>query len=737
MAPKAAAAAAEEAPAPQTPRKRGRPRKVPVEQAPEEAAATAGQDATKRRRGRPRKTAASSDKLQGGNNNSPAAPPSHQQSVDAGEASPFSVLPREEKRVLLGHLNRFESSAGVQDRALELYVNSQLFQTAINEFRTWMLRALTDDLRAVLLELPSGSAAQELLFGYFAQFVLTKFKKEVRAYRDLVKTVDLRQPHLWYPIARSMKRRIIYHAGPTNSGKTYHALQAMTAAPSGVYCGPLRLLAMEIYDSCNANGTYCNLITGQERKEVEGASHTSCTIEMTSTQKRVDVAVIDEIQMIGDEQRGWAWTRALQGLAANEIHLCGDASALPLVRQMADAMGEELTVQSYDRFTPLAIEERYLRRGYASVQPGDCVVAFSRRDIFDIKQIIEQSTGYRVCVVYGALPPEMRRNQARLFNAPDNSYDVLVASDAIGMGLNLNIRRVIFHTLHKFEGNFKQPVSVSQIKQIAGRAGRRNSQYNKGVVTCLNKADMPRLREALDTPLEDLSTPAAGLFPEFEHLEMFAGQLPEESFARLLTRFGEEARLDGTYFFCKQDSVIHLAKLLSRVPSLTLEERYHLCNAPCNTRDPRSASAFLHFASQYALGVPVTLDIAEPKKAPASPEELRHMEAVHQIVSLYIWLSFRFKRDMYPGQQSAMRLSERIINLMAEGLHNIGAPGSLVFEQGKRAVAVANVRHNRILTSANEVSSDYWERYWTDGRGRRKSYALDRQSTQSGMQLAA
>jgi ATP-dependent RNA helicase SUPV3L1/SUV3 len=78
----------------------------------------------------------------------------------------------------------------------------------------------------------------------------------------------------------------------------------------------------------------CVASAGQERKEVEGAQHLACTIEMVNMGKRCDVAVIDEIQMIGDESRGWAWTRALQGVPANEIHLCGDASALPLVRDV-------------------------------------------------------------------------------------------------------------------------------------------------------------------------------------------------------------------------------------------------------------------------------------------------------------------------------------------------------------------------------------------------------------------
>ncbi len=174
--------------------------------------------------------------------------------------------------------------------------------------------------------------------------------------------------------------------------------------------------------------------------------------------------------MIGDDQRGWAWTRALQGLPANEIHLCGDASALPLVKQMCEDMGEPLSVMNYDRFTDLEIQPGALPRDYTSVEPGDCIVAFSRRDIFDIKTDIERRTNHKCCVIYGALPPEMRRHQAALFNEPNNGFDILVASDAVGMGLNLNIRRVIFHKVQKFEGYNTIPVSTSQIKQIAGKS---------------------------------------------------------------------------------------------------------------------------------------------------------------------------------------------------------------------------------------------------------------------------
>ena len=103
------------------------------------------------------------------------------------------------------------------------------------------------------------------------------------------------------------------HVGPTNSGKTYNAMQRMYKAESGVFCGPLRLLAREIYEKCNNLGVPCRLVTGEAIQEVDNARHVSSTVEMAPLGQMVDVAVIDEIQLIGDAQRGWAWTAAVLG----------------------------------------------------------------------------------------------------------------------------------------------------------------------------------------------------------------------------------------------------------------------------------------------------------------------------------------------------------------------------------------------------------------------------------------
>ncbi|XP_039172546.1 DExH-box ATP-dependent RNA helicase DExH18, mitochondrial-like [Eucalyptus grandis] len=196
---------------------------------------------------------------------------------------------------------------------------------------------------------------------------------------------------------------------------------------------------------------------------------------MALTDHLCDVAIIYEIQMMADPYRGYAWTRALLGLKVDEIHVCGDPSVLNMVRKICSDTGDELHECHYDRFKPLVVEAKTLLGHLRNVRSGDCVVAFSLREICEVKLAIEKHTNHRCCAIYGALPPETQRQQANLFNDQDNENDVLVASDAVGMGLNLNIRRVVFSTLSKYNGDKMVPVPASQVKQIAGRAGRRGS----------------------------------------------------------------------------------------------------------------------------------------------------------------------------------------------------------------------------------------------------------------------
>jgi ATP-dependent RNA helicase SUPV3L1/SUV3 len=257
---------------------------------------------------------------------------------------------------------------------------------------------------------------------------------------SIPKHLDLRYPTEWYLCARSMQREIHLHVGPTNSGKTYHALKRLEDAGSGIYAGPLRLLAHEVYSRFTNKGMSCDLITGDDVRRANPEAEaplSSHTVEMVDCGKTVDVAVIDEIQMIANEERGWAWTRALLGTMAKELHLCGETRVVPLIRELAASMGDTLHIHHYDRLNPLKAMNKSLQGNLQGLRRGDCIVSFSVLGIHAMKKQVEVDTGRRVAIIYGSLPPEIRAQQAALFNDPNNDYDFLVASDAIGMGLNL------------------------------------------------------------------------------------------------------------------------------------------------------------------------------------------------------------------------------------------------------------------------------------------------------------
>lgn len=262
----------------------------------------------------------------------------------------------------------------------------------------------------------------------------------------LARLTDFSHAGEGFPFARQARRKLILHVGPTNSGKTYSALLALSRARTGVYAGPLRLLAHEVFTRFN-NGTIgdqgkrvCNLVTGEEQRILDpNSTLSSCTVEMFPLTRKLEVGVLDEIQMIGDVQRGTAWTNAVLGAQCDELHLCGEESVVELIEAIALELGDACEVRRYKRLSPLKVADESLGSDLSKIRRGDCLVTFSRNNIFAMKRMVEEKTGLRVGVAYGGLPPEVREEQARGFN--EGAYDVLVASDAVGMGLNLYVSR--------------------------------------------------------------------------------------------------------------------------------------------------------------------------------------------------------------------------------------------------------------------------------------------------------
>ncbi|KAH9641590.1 hypothetical protein HF086_017114 [Spodoptera exigua] len=269
--------------------------------------------------------------------------------------------------------------------------------------------------------------------------------------------------------------------------------------------------------------------------ELTASNHVACTVEMTSLNNRYEVAIIDEIQMIGDRGRGWAWTRAILGLQADEIHLCGEAGAIGLIEEICNTTGEELEVRTYKRLTELKVEDTALG-SLDNVKPGDCIVCFNKNDIYSVSRAIEQR-GQEVAVIYGSLPPGTKLAQANKFNDPNSSCKVMVATDAIGLGINLSIRRIIFYSLIKpvvnEDGDKEMDViSISQALQIAGRAGRYGSAWETGYVTTYKPEDLATLKKLLANSPDPVTQ--AGLHPTAEQMELYAYHLPHASLSSLM-----------------------------------------------------------------------------------------------------------------------------------------------------------------------------------------------------------
>lgn len=288
-----------------------------------------------------------------------------------------------------------------------------------------------------------------------------------------------------YREARGMRRKFVIHLGDTNTGKTYNAIQRLKECDKGVYLSPLRILALENYERLNNEGVLCDLQTGEEELITEGATHVSCTIEKLDLKRQYDVAVIDEIQMIDDSQRGAAWSRALLGVRAKEIHVCGASNSREILEEIINDCGDPYEIIEYKRRIPLEVQDKAFN--YNEVEEGDAIVVFSKKRVLELAEEYS-SKGIKASLIYGDLPPEVRRKQYEQF--VNKETKILITTDAIGMGVNIPIRRIIFLSVKKFDGEEVRFLTSQEVKQIAGRAGRQGI-YDVGYVASVgNNAEV-------------------------------------------------------------------------------------------------------------------------------------------------------------------------------------------------------------------------------------------------------
>ncbi|MAX66200.1 MAG: hypothetical protein CME66_04625 [Halobacteriovoraceae bacterium] len=450
--------------------------------------------------------------------------------------------------------------------------------------------------------------------------------------------------------ARRRKRKIFYHMGPTNSGKTYNAIEALSKSKNGCYLAPLRLLASELYDTLNDKGVATTLLTGEEVIEVEGASHFSSTIEMAKLNQSFECVVIDEIQMITDPQRGWAWTRALVNSDAEEIHLCGDHSVFELVEKILKLTGDTLEVFNYERKTSLSVMPHPIK--LIDMEKNDTLIVFSRRNALKYKRDLE-NLDFKVSIVYGRLSPEVRREQARKFD--EGETDIMVATDAIAMGMNLPVKRIVFSATSKFFNNKEHPLTHSELKQISGRAGRFQ-RFPEGFVTTLTKVDdgIETIRDALSYDLEQKELAMVG--PDLEIFRSVNMALEENNLKTL--SLSEFLRLFNTMnfekpFYCVDlKEMIELAEMVEEadtMDSLSDAEIFGFACAPVNQGLIEHVQYYIWILNHY-VGKKTILN----EDIDSESDDIDYLETAIKCVELYQWLARHFENNYFSFDLEAL-----------------------------------------------------------------------------------
>jgi ATP-dependent RNA helicase SUPV3L1/SUV3 len=276
--------------------------------------------------------------------------------------------------------------------------------------------------------------------------------------------------------------RLVAVLGPTNTGKTHLAVERMLGHASGMIGLPLRLLAREIYDRIvKARGPRSvALITGEEKIVPPRAHYFVCTVEAMPLTREVEFLAVDEIQLAGDPERGHVFThRLLNARGTFETMFLGAGTMAPLIRRLLPSA----EIVTRERFSSLTYEGA---RKITRLPRRSAVVAFSADEVYAIAELIRRQRG-GAAVVMGSLSPRTRNAQVALYQSGE--VDFLVATDAIGMGLNMDVDHVAFAGLAKFDGRRHRPLHPHEVGQIAGRAGRYRTDGTFGVTGAAEAVD--------------------------------------------------------------------------------------------------------------------------------------------------------------------------------------------------------------------------------------------------------
>lgn len=484
--------------------------------------------------------------------------------------------------------------------------------------------------------------------------------------KKLNEIVNAENIESYYPLARSLKRNISAFLGPTNSGKTHTAIAKLKEAKKGIYLAPLRLLAREIYDDLIMSGIKVSLITGEEKIINPKATHVCSTIEMLDINEYYDVAVIDEIQFLGDKDRGNAWSRALIGLYANEIMVVGSTDSKFLIDNIVELCKDNIFHYEFNRLSPLDFLTKEIK--IEELEKGDAIIGFSRKDIHKIAKELEIKHGKKVSLIYGALPPEVRLEESRRFN--EGETEILVSTDAIGYGLNLNIKRILFSTVTKFDGENISKLPQTVFKQISGRAGRygKVEQGYVGYISHFSNYDSElkkynELAEEFNKPLSSIEK--SYYFPEWNALNQLSMETNNtESMYNLLLSYLQLFENKNKLFEFKFDFLELTVNYLDTIENLDIHTKYKLMFAPV-----RESNFYFYekcvnsVIKKEPYGNKLDVHLQKAKS-------LEDLEEISHNALLYMWMNQRFE-EFFPDYEAVVEIykdvSIMIMDILKEG----------------------------------------------------------------------
>ena len=336
--------------------------------------------------------------------------------------------------------------------------------------------------------------------------------------------------------------------GPTNTGKTHLAIETMLSFESGIIGFPLRLLAREVYDKIiqRTDISKVALITGEEKIIPMNAKYYLCTVESMPLNKLVDFVAIDEIQMCADNERGHVFTDRLLNFRGEKLTMFLGSHT---IKNIINSLEEKVEFIFKDRFSKLSyVGHKKISR----LNPKSAIIAFSIEEVYAIAELVRRQKGGSA-IVMGSLSPKTRNSQVKLYQSGDVDY--LVATDAIGMGLNMDLDNVYFSSLKKFDGKKLRKLNLSEISQIAGRAGRYRNDGSFGITgDCkeLSAEEIELIESHKLEPIQSIFWRNSNL--NFKNFESLINSLDEKPTKKILRRIYDCEDEKLLKFFLKEHS---------------------------------------------------------------------------------------------------------------------------------------------------------------------------------------